>query len=119
MKLQIMEANPGTWIDSYLKNINNIELKPDKNNTIILHRNKSRNIKKFIDIEKNGNILFPTSNYMTYYENKVNLFRHFTKCNVKIPQTHYCNNLKQTLKIKENLIFPINVIHNSDEMVHL
>ena len=107
MKLQIMEANPGTWIDSYLKNINNIELKPDKNNTIILHRNKSRNIKKFIDIEKNGNILFPTSNYMTYYENKVNLFRHFTKCNVKIPQTHYCNNLKQTLKIKENLIFPI------------
>lgn len=96
------------WKKLYLKNISNIKDVPNKNIDIILHRHKKPfDINDFINIEKTGNILFPTSNYMLYYENKVNLFNHFEKCNVKIPETYYFNNLKDAINIKEELIFPI------------
>ena len=110
MNISILESNrfKGPWKNSYLKNISNIKNISNKKIDIILHRHKKPfDINDFINIEKMGNILFPTSNYMLYYENKVNLFNIFKKSNVKIPETNYFNNLKDAIKIKEKLIFPI------------
>ena len=96
------------WKNSYLKNISNIKNTSNKKINIILHRHKKPfNMDDFINIEKSGDILFPTSNYMLYYENKVRLFNHFKRSNIKIPKTYYFNNLKDAIEIKEELIFPI------------
>lgn len=59
------------------------------------------------NLEEKGEILFPTSNHMSYYENKVNLFSLFKKCNVKIPDTWHVTNLEDALNLENTLVFPI------------
>ena len=108
LKNKIPDKVDVLWESSYLKNLKKIKKISNKNIDIKLHRHKKPfDINHFIDIEKKETILFPTSNYMCYYENKVNLFKHFKVSNVKIPETNYFNNVKDAISMKEKLIYPI------------
>ena len=69
--------------------------------------NSKKLINFFKTFEEKGEIVFPTSNHMSCYENKVNLFSLFKKCNVKIPDTWHATNLEDALSLENSLIYPI------------
>jgi len=116
----IIKNTEGIW-DSGYKNA----IKDVKNNSlniinVIIHRHseiiniekytKENNIlleKDIVDIEKEGNIAFPTSFQMKHYENKVALLNLFLKCNVKIPKTWYFKSLDNAIENINEIEFPI------------
>lgn len=115
---------PKNWKDGFKKAINNYNNEKKKetlnyNININLHRYKNSgmkqntaqnniNVEKFMkEKEKEGDIVFPTSNHMHNYENKLALLDLFKKSGVKIPPTWYFNKLEDAINSINIIEFPI------------